>query len=110
MHLGEMKFKQRGREEQAEADGSAVCYTQFHSSMLCFALLCFALLCSALLCYTFFSKRFIENSKKNLQLRSQQEKTRIYSTYASAFFCVHCWLLRLQLNAAFLLKLILAEI
>jgi len=24
MHLGEMKFKQRGREEQAEADGTAV--------------------------------------------------------------------------------------
>jgi myosin heavy subunit len=24
MHMGELKFKQRGREEQAEADGSAV--------------------------------------------------------------------------------------
>jgi len=24
MHMGEMKFKQRGREEQAEADGTAV--------------------------------------------------------------------------------------
>lgn len=26
MHLGEMKFKQRGREEQAEADGTEVTY------------------------------------------------------------------------------------
>lgn len=25
MHLGTMKFKQRGREEQAEAEGAAVC-------------------------------------------------------------------------------------
>ena len=25
MHLGTMKFKQRGREEQAEADGTKVC-------------------------------------------------------------------------------------
>ena len=24
MHIGEMKFKQKGREEQAEADGTAV--------------------------------------------------------------------------------------
>ena len=27
MHMGEMKFKQRGREEQAENDGTAVRYT-----------------------------------------------------------------------------------
>lgn len=25
MHMGGMKFKQRGREEQAEADGTEVC-------------------------------------------------------------------------------------
>ena len=25
MQLGEMKFKQKGREEQAEADGTSVC-------------------------------------------------------------------------------------
>lgn len=27
MHMGEMKFKQKGREEQAEADGSIVSWT-----------------------------------------------------------------------------------
>jgi hypothetical protein len=30
MHMGEMKFKQRGREEQAEADGTAVSMQHRH--------------------------------------------------------------------------------
>ena len=30
MHLGRMKIKQRGREEQAEADGTQVRYINFH--------------------------------------------------------------------------------
>ena len=37
MHLGTMKFRQRGREEQAEADGTKVdtFYTQFISLNIC---------------------------------------------------------------------------
>lgn len=35
MHMGGMKFKQRGREEQAEADGTEVCFF-FVSNCLCF--------------------------------------------------------------------------
>jgi myosin heavy subunit len=33
MHLGEMKFKQRGREEQAEADGTVVREYIFDTSL-----------------------------------------------------------------------------
>ena len=36
MHLGRMKIKQRGREEQAEADGTQVRYIIFHISVYIF--------------------------------------------------------------------------
>ena len=36
MHLGTMKFKQRGREEQAEADGTKVPYRFQHSPRVLF--------------------------------------------------------------------------
>ena len=41
MHLGTMKFKQRGREEQADAEGTKVCISFFsfflHQSILSYS-------------------------------------------------------------------------
>lgn len=34
MHMGGMKFKQRGREEQAEADGTEVCVIIFYYTVI----------------------------------------------------------------------------
>merc|ERR1712071_86697 len=90
MHLGEMKFKQRGREEQAEQDGTAVRSTSFFFQ---YALLRFALLCSDLLRNDLFIIHFLQSfkiicfsskqkNKKNHGFNKQKKK--ILSTYASA--------------------------
>lgn len=89
-----MKFKQRGREEQAEADGSFVC-NKF-SRKVCFG--------SALLCYTLLNMQILRNQKKKFQSRLQQIKIKIQQTL------LHYQSLRLWNSAIILHKLILAKI
>ena len=67
-----MKFKQRGREEQAEQDGTAVRSTSFFFQ---YALLRFALLCSDLLRNDLFIIHFLQ-SFKIICFSSKQKKTK----------------------------------
>ena len=85
MHLGRMKIKQRGREEQAEADGTQVRYINFHVGIC----LHFNFYVPCPCMYEYVVKQFYGNFDVKCKCNLQIGKLKSIYVY-SVYLCILC--------------------